>query len=101
MFDPREIRSLTEFQRNAKAFVARLQRSGRPEVLTVNGKAAIVVQDAASFARMLQELDAGRAAEAVRVGLEQAEAGKTLALEQARRELRRKHGLGKRGRKSA
>ena len=32
------IRSLSEFQRNAKRHIRRLKKTGRPEVLTVNGR---------------------------------------------------------------
>jgi hypothetical protein len=44
-----DIRSLTDFQRNTKAHLRRLKSTGRPEVLTVNGKAEIIVQNAAAF----------------------------------------------------
>ena len=40
-----DIHSLSDFQRNTKEHLQRLKRSGRPEVLTVNGKAEVVVQD--------------------------------------------------------
>lgn len=48
-----DIRSLTDFQRNTKSHLRRLKATGRPEVLTVNGKAALIVQDAAAFEEML------------------------------------------------
>ena len=38
-----DIRSLTDFQRNTKSHLRRLKRSGRLEVLTVNGKAELIV----------------------------------------------------------
>ena len=49
MLDTREIHSLTDFLRNHKAHVTRLKETHAPEVLTVNGKAEVVVQDAASY----------------------------------------------------
>ena len=48
-----DIRSLTDFQRNAKAHLKRLKSTGRPGVLTVNGKAELIVQDAAAYEEML------------------------------------------------
>ena len=48
-----DIHSLTDFQRNTKEHIQRLKETGRPEVLTVNGKAEIVVQDAASYQKLL------------------------------------------------
>ena len=40
-----DIHSLTDFQRNVKDHLKHLKETGRPEILTVNGKAAVVVQD--------------------------------------------------------
>lgn len=48
-----DIRSLTDFQRNTKTHLKRLKATGRPAVLTVNGKAELIVQDAAAFEDML------------------------------------------------
>lgn len=101
MFDPADIRPLSEFQRNAKSFIQRLRRSRRPEVLTVNGNAAVVVQDAAAFSAMIEQLERAYVVEAVRVGLEQSEAGKTLPLEKVAREMKAKYGSPNRKRRSA
>lgn len=61
MFNLLDIHSLTDFQRNARQFLARLQESGKPMILTVNGKAAVVMQDAESYQAMLDELASARA----------------------------------------
>ena len=52
----KDIRSLTDFQRNTKSHLRRLKSSGRPEVLTVNGRAELIVQDAAAFEDMLDAI---------------------------------------------
>jgi hypothetical protein len=52
-----DIGSLTNFHRNSKAHLTRLRLTGRPEVLTVNGKAEVVVQDAAAYQRLLSRLE--------------------------------------------
>ena len=52
-----DVRSLTDFHRHAKAHLKRLRQSGRPEVLTINGKAALVVQAAAAYQRLLTSLE--------------------------------------------
>ena len=49
-----DIASLTDFHRNSTAHCKRLKKSGRPELLTVNGKAVLVVQDAAAYQRLLE-----------------------------------------------
>jgi PHD/YefM family antitoxin component YafN of YafNO toxin-antitoxin module len=56
MISVHDIRSLTDFQRNTKAHLKRLKASGRPTVLTVNGKAELIVQDAMAFEEMLDSI---------------------------------------------
>ena len=46
------IKALSDFVRNSKSHIARLRATGEPEILTVNGEAAVVVQDAAAFETM-------------------------------------------------
>jgi prevent-host-death family protein len=58
--DLREIISLTDFQRNAKKHIVRLARTGKAQVLTVNGRASLVVQDADAYQRLLEQAEAGR-----------------------------------------
>lgn len=57
MLKAKNIRSVTEFARNTREHIKRLQRSGEPEVLTVNGKAALVVQDADAYQKLLDQID--------------------------------------------
>lgn len=52
-----DIESVSAFKRDSSAMAARLKKSGRPIVLTVNGREELVVQDAAAY-RRLQELAA-------------------------------------------
>jgi PHD/YefM family antitoxin component YafN of YafNO toxin-antitoxin module len=65
-----DIRSLTDFQRNTKAHLKRLKTTGRPEVLTVNGKAELIIQNAAAYE---ETLDAIRG---IQRGLDEIAAGK-------------------------
>ena len=44
-----DIQSLTTFRRSSGGFMKHLKKSKRPMVLTVNGKAAAVVQDEQTF----------------------------------------------------
>ena len=48
---------LTDFAKNAKAHIKRLKRSGRPELLTVNGKAEVVVQNATAYQNLIESLE--------------------------------------------
>jgi prevent-host-death family protein len=96
MIDLREVRSVTDFQRNAKQYVGKLKKSGTPLVLTVNGRAELVVQDAASYQSLLDRLEELEVVAAIRVGLEEAKAGKGQPVVKALENLGRKHGLQRR-----
>lgn len=65
-----DIRSLTDFQRNTKAHLKRLKATRRPAVLTVNGRAELIVQDAAAFEDMLDAI------RGIQRGLDEMKAGK-------------------------
>lgn len=52
MFHSSDIHTLTDFNRKPGEHIKRLAESKRPELLTVNGKAAVVVQDAESYEKM-------------------------------------------------
>ena len=60
----RDIQSLSVFKQNASKIVKEIQETKEPVVLTVNGKAAVVVQDAESYQRLV---DAKEYAETVAV----------------------------------
>src|SRR5215213_11225888 len=90
MISLRDIESLTAFKRNTTEYVKKIKKSGNPLVLTVNGKADLVVQDAESYQRMLELLDRAETIESVREGLESVRRGKTMSLEQFDREMRKK-----------
>ena len=62
-------------------------------VLTVNGKAELVVQDAESYRKLLDLVEDARALEAVRQGLADREAGRTISLDEFKEHVRRKHGI--------
>lgn len=57
MLNVKNIYSLTDFNRNTREHVDRLKESGEPEVLTVNGRAEVIVQDARAYQQLLDEVD--------------------------------------------
>ncbi len=80
-----DIRSLTDFQRNTKVHLKRLKLTGRPEVLTINGKAELIVQDAAAFEEMLDAI------RGIQRGLDEMAAGKGEPARKVLNRLRAKY----------
>ena len=93
MFSIHEIHSLTDFLRNHKAHVTRLKQTQAPEVLTVNGKAEVVVQDAASYQSLLDRLHHMETLAAIQEGMASAERGELKPATQVLPEMRAKYGL--------
>ncbi len=79
------IHSLTDFKRNASSYVDQVRDTRSPIVLTVNGKAAVVIQDASAFQDLLNQFQAMESEirelkltalrQALQVGIEQLENG--------------------------
>ncbi len=93
MIDLRDVRSVTDFQRNIKDYVGHLKEKKTPLVLTVNGRAELVVQDAESYQALLDRLEHAETMAAIRRGMRDAEEGRMMPLREAERRLRKKHGL--------
>ena len=64
-------------------------------VLTVNGRAKLVVQDAASYQKLLNLVERQGAIEGIKRGLEDVKARRTQSLEEVFKEIRRSHGLSR------
>lgn len=86
-----DILPLTDFLRRAKEHLGRLKKSGRPSILTVNGKAEVVVQDAEAYQALMDQVDRAQTLEGIRVGLEQMNADQGRPAERVLDEIRRKH----------
>ena len=95
MIDLREVRSVTEFQRNLKGYVGRLKGKKTPLVLTVNGRAELIVQDARSYQALLNRWERAETVAAIRHGMEEFKRGESIALEEAERKRRKKHGFSR------
>jgi prevent-host-death family protein len=95
MISLKDIQSLTDFKRNTAEFVKKIKKSGNPLVLTVNGKAEIVVQDAKAYQEMLERIERAESVAAIRKGMEEFERGEGRPAREALEELRQKHGISR------
>lgn len=87
----RDIHSLSNFKRNTPEFIRQLKETGHPVVLTVNGKAEVIVQDAASYQKLLERAERAERAEeqeALRASVADMRAGKVVPVEEMLAEMR-------------
>ena len=94
----KDIHSLSDFKRNTTEFLEQMRGNGHPVVLTINGRAEMVVQDALSYQKMLDRMDELEALAGVQRGLVDVEAGRVTPLRQFESEFRAKRGLPNRTR---
>ncbi len=64
-------------------------------VLTVNGRAEIIVQDAGSYQALIDRLERAETVAAIRQGMQQFERGEGVPLKKAERRLRKIHGFSR------
>lgn len=90
MIQTQNIHSLTDFQRNTARHLKSLRSSGLPGVLTVNGKAELIVQTADAYQALLSRLELHESAIAINRGLQDIAAGRRRTLEDMDKRLRRR-----------
>ncbi len=89
MFDiNNDINSLSNFKRNTPEFLRQLKETGHPVVLTINGKAELVVQDTASYQKLIELAERAERMEALRASIEDMRAGKVAPVEDMLAEMR-------------
>lgn len=93
MIDLKEIHPLTDFTRNTKMVIGRLKRTKKPMVLTVNGKAEVIVQDATSYQKLLAHIEHLETLQGIREGLESVRQGKGTEARKFFAELRQELGI--------
>lgn len=90
--------SLTDFKQNAQEHLDRLRQTGRPEILTVNGKAQAVVMTPEAYDRLM-DAALNEAKAKIAVGLHQAREGQLIDGDKALadRRMRRANSGGRKG----
>ena len=91
MFQSSDIHTVTEFSRKPAEHIRRLTQNKRPELLTVNGKAAVVVQDAATYEKLAALAEYAESVQSIRQAM--SERGRPLAEFTA--EFEAKHGISR------
>ena len=89
----KDIQSLTTFRRRSAELLKQLKKSKRPVVLTVKGKAAAIVQDAAAYQRLLDVAASADAEEGIRQGLDDVAHRRTRPAREVFDDIRRKHDI--------
>lgn len=89
----KDIQPMTTFRNNSAEFMKRLRKTKKPMVLTVNGKAAAVLQDAESYQRLLDLAASANAEEGIRQGLADQAAGKARPAREVLNALRAEYEL--------
>jgi len=72
----RDIKSLSTFKRDTTRLIKQMRKTKQPLVLTVNGAAAIVVQDVESYQQLLDAKERMEAIEGIREGIASLKSGK-------------------------
>jgi prevent-host-death family protein len=94
----KDIQSLSHFKRNTAEVLTRMKESGNPVVLTVNGRAALIVQDAAAYQRLVELAERAEMLDFLEESRKDVEAGRTVPAREALEKLAAKHKLDRRGR---
>ena len=90
---PENIHPLTDFLRHHKRHLKQLKRSQRPTLLTLNGKAEVVVQDAKAYQAMIEAVESMNAQRGIAEGIASMERGEGESAVAVFNRLRKKHGF--------
>jgi prevent-host-death family protein len=91
----KDIQPMTNFRNHSAEIMRHLKDTKRPVVLTVNGKAAAVVQDAAAYQHLLDLAAGASAAEGIRQGLEDLANRRTRPAREVFDDIRAEHGVSR------
>lgn len=84
----RDMHSLNDFKNRTPEFVEQLKTTGEPILLTIDGRAELVVQNAASYQKLLDLAEQARVLDGIRQGLEEMRAGLGRPAEDVLAEIR-------------
>lgn len=88
-----DIQSLSTFKRNTNEMITQMKETGNPIVLTINGKAELVVQDADSYQQLLDTIEHLETIIGIKKGLKDVATGNVQSLDEFIQEMQKKHGI--------
>jgi hypothetical protein len=88
--ETQDVDTLTNFTTNPSPFLDKLRQSGQRLVLTVEGKAELVVQDASSYLAMVDRMET---IAAVKQGVQEMAAGKGRPMREVMEQIAKKFKL--------
>ena len=83
-----DINSLSNFKRNTPEFLRQMKETGHPVVLTINGKAELVVQDTVSYQKLIERAGRAERMDALQASLDDMKAGKIIPADAVLAEMR-------------
>lgn len=92
-----DIRSLSDFKRKTAEFMVQMKKTGHPVVLTVNGRATLVVQDTKSYQPLLELAEQAEMMQFLCDSRQDIESGRTEPALDALERLAKKHKISRRG----
>jgi PHD/YefM family antitoxin component YafN of YafNO toxin-antitoxin module len=93
MIKLKNIQSLTSFKRNTVESVEQIKKSKSPIVLTVNGRAELVVLEADAYEEMLEKIEQAETIRAIKNGIEAFENGQAKPAREALADLKQKYDI--------
>lgn len=90
MFRTEDICSMSDFVRNARSHAERLRATRRPEILTHNGAAELVVQNAEAYQDLLDRLDELETLAALNEAAAEIDRGEGSSVDEAEARLRKR-----------
>lgn len=87
----KDILSLTDFKRGSSKILKRMKRTRRPVILTINGKAELIVQTAEEYQKLIEQAGRTQTIEGIRRGLESMKNDRGRPAEEVFADMESKH----------
>ena len=90
-----DIQSLTSFKNDTAKFISNLKKTGRPMILTVNGKSEVVIMDTSFYQKIQNQLELEQTMAEINRSLDDFENGRYSSAEEVFKSLRKRSKIAK------